>query len=84
MPNATMGGRRGQSDQVEQRATANSDHVGMPIDVVAIDVRLNIRDVEIGVFDPFASFQNYWRTDQPDPGRGRKVGFDFTCEVALG
>ena len=54
----------GQSDHIEDGAAAHRDNVGMAIDMITIDVRMNLRNVEIGILGAFTSFDNKRRTDQ--------------------
>src|ERR1051325_6038269 len=55
----------------------------MTIDMVTVDMRLDIRDVKIGVFDPFPAFQNHWRADQFDPGDVAKISFNPGGQIRL-
>jgi len=36
----------------------------MAVDVIAVDVRLNIRDMKIRILGAFPSFKNHWWTNQ--------------------
>ena len=58
MPHSAMRRGRGQTDYVQQGSPPRADQVGMPVDVIAINVGLDFRNVEIRILQPFASFED--------------------------
>ena len=54
----------GQARHVEDRAAADGDDVGLAVDVIPVDVRVNLRDVKVGIFGALAALDYKGRTDQ--------------------
>ena len=61
-----MGCGRGQPRHVQQRPAPHRQQIGMAVDVVTVDVRLDFRNVKIRILEPLASLQN--------DGRGGQLG----------
>ena len=55
MANTTMGGGCCQAHHIEQRSASDPNHVGMAIDVVSIDMRMNVREMKVGIFGALAA-----------------------------
>src|SRR6266850_1530883 len=85
MAHAAVRSRRRQAHHVQQRASAYANHVGMAIDMMTINPRMNLRYMEIGGFRPLTALNNKWRTDQIEaiamPG---EVGFNLVHQTRLG
>src|SRR5262249_45085090 len=64
VPDAAMRGGGGEAGHVEQRTATNGNDVAMAIKVIAINVRMNFRDVEVGIFRPFAAFDDERRANE--------------------
>ena len=79
-----MRGRRRQTDHVQNRAAADRDDVGVAVDVIAVDVRMNFRDVKVGILRALAAFDDKRRTDQLQGfGEGGEVRFDVAAQLGL-
>src|SRR5262249_16194439 len=57
-----MGGGRREPNHVEQRAAADSDDIGVSVDVMPIDSRLDLGYMEIVVLGAFAALNDKRRT----------------------
>ena len=80
-----MCGRGSQPDHVEQRATANSDHVTVAVDVVHFDFRLDFRDVKVRVLRAFPSLELHRVANQVQAIlANRKVLLDLIDQPGLG
>src|SRR5258705_6843975 len=79
-----MGGGGSQADQVKESASSDRDYIGVPVDVITVDMRLNIRNMKIGVLGPLAPFEDHGRTDQQKPRTVAEITFDFAGELRLG
>jgi hypothetical protein len=79
-----MGGSRGEADHVEQGAAPDRNDVGMPVDVEAVDLRMNFRNVKIGVFCALAPFDHDGRTDKVQFRISGEIGFDLAAQKGLG
>ena len=56
----------------------------MAVDVIAVDVRMNLRDVKVGILRALAPFDDKRRTDQLEGfGEGAEVGFDVAGQLGL-
>ncbi len=77
------GGR--QAGDIQQRAAADRDQVRVPVQVKTLHVRLDFGDVEVGVFHPFATLQDYRRADQLQAlPEGAEISLDAVRQVRLG
>jgi hypothetical protein len=57
----------------------------MTVDMVAINMRVDFRDVEIGIFGSLAAFYDEWRTHQREAIIMRfEIGLDAPGEIGLG
>ena len=73
------------ADHVEQRATANSDHVTVAVDVVHFDFRLDFRDVKVRVLCAFSSLELHRVANQVQAIlANRKVLLDLIDQPGLG
>jgi hypothetical protein len=79
-----MRGGGGEADHIQKSATANSDHIGMTVDVVTVDVRMNFRDVKIGILGALTAFDHERAADQLQSIRvGGEVVFDLAGQSGL-
>src|SRR6267142_1837049 len=84
MADSAMSCRRRQTHDIQQCAAADSDHIRMPINMVAVQPRMNFRNVEVGVFRPLATFDYNWRTNQLKPfGVRLEISFDAARQIGL-
>ena len=67
MAHAAVRGGGGQTDHVEQCPASDAHHVTVPVDVVYLNFRLNLRDVKVRVFRTFASLELHRFTDEMQP-----------------
>ena len=58
VPDAAMRRGRGEADHVQQCAAADGDDVGLPIDVMAIDMRMDFGDMKIRILGAFTAFDD--------------------------
>ena len=80
-----MGRGGGQPDHVEQRAAAHPDHVGVAVNMVAINLRMNLRNVKIGVLRALAALDDDGRADQGQGiGVRGEIIFDPARQPRLG
>ncbi len=66
MAQAAVHGRGGQPDDVQERAAANAQKVGVTVQVIARQMGLEFRDMKVGVFDALAALEDDGRTDEVD------------------
>lgn len=64
MPDAPVRGGRREADHIQQRAAPHAEQVGVAVNVIAVNLRVDFRDVEVGVFHPLAALDDDGRADQ--------------------
>ena len=80
-----MGRGGGETHQVQQRAAAHRHDVGMPVDVVAINLGLDFGNMKVGVLHPLSTFENERRANQTKCVRAAlEPGFDLRRQSRLG
>src|SRR3954471_7182259 len=78
-----MAGGGSQPNQVKESAASDRDYIGVPVDVITIDMRLNIRNMKIRVLGPLAPFEDHRRADQQKSRTVTEIAFDFAGELRL-
>src|SRR5205085_2553532 len=64
VPDAAMRRGRRETNHIEQRPAADGYDIRMPVDVMPVDVRLDFRDVKVGIFGALAAFDHQWPADE--------------------
>jgi hypothetical protein len=82
---ATMGGGGGETGDIQKSAAADGDEVGMAVNVVAIELRLDFLDDEGRIFGGFAATDEEGRADELEAGGARvEIDFNQLFEFRLG
>ena len=76
----------GKPGDIEQGAAANGQHVRMAVNMKSLDLRMNFRDVKVGVLGAFATLDDQGRADEFEVFRGGgEIRFDLgtlTCHAS--
>ena len=84
MADAAVRGGRGETGDIEQCAAADGNQVRMPVNMIPVDLRMDFRDVNGGIFGALTALNNQWRANQfYIVGVGGKVIFDPACQIRL-
>lgn len=82
MTHAAMGGGGGIAGHVEQRPASDGDEVGVPVDVMALNLGIDFADKGGGIFGALAPAGEDGRSNEPNLGCvGGEVPRDFSVQL---
>ena len=59
MADAAVSRGGGQAHHVQQRAATHTNHIGMTVDVIPVDLRLHFAYMEVGILGALAALHNH-------------------------